>query len=131
MAVRFRVYWKNAKIYGSGSGIPTGTAAGAKADDPIVLNAAAGNLVGVNLWGTGKGQGVKAGYAMIAHDGVTVQPVNIVTTAVVEGTPIYITSANALTNVATSNTLFGYADEPGAVGAATKIGVNIKSQVNV
>lgn len=126
MATNFRVYWKNAQIF---QDLPTGTAAGAKAGDPVLLN---GGLVGVNLWGTGKGQGIPAGsdYAMVALDGTVVYNVNVSGSAITEGAPIYITSAHALTTVSTSNTLFGYADEPSATGATQKIGVRIKSQVN-
>lgn len=124
MATNFRVYWKNAVL---GRGLPT-SGAGSAAGDPVVNK----GIVGVNLWGTGKGEGIPASsnFGMIAVDGTVVFNVNIVTTAVTENDPIYITSANALTNVSTSNTLFGYADEPGAVGAAVRIGVKIKSQVN-
>lgn len=125
MAKNFRVYWKNAQIF---QDLPTGVAAGAKAGDPVLLN---GGLVGINLWGTGAGEGVPTGtdYAMVALDGTPVVTVNI-GTAVTEGSPIYITAAHALTTVSTSNTLFGYADEPKGTGAAVSIGVRIKSQVN-
>lgn len=125
MATNFRVYWKHAHLF---QGLPTGTAAGAKANDPVIGN---GGLVGINLWGTGKGEGIPAGstYGMVALDGTPVVTVNV-GTAVTEGSPIYITSAHALTTVATSNTLFGYADEPAGTGAAVKIGVRIKAQVN-
>jgi hypothetical protein len=125
MANNFRVYWKHAQLF---QDLPTGTAAGAKAGDPVIAN---GGNVGINLWGTGKGEGIPAGsdYGMVALDGTPVVTVNI-GTAVTEGSPIYITSAHALTTVATSNTLFGYADEPAGTGAAVKIGVRIKAQVN-
>jgi hypothetical protein len=124
MATNFRVYWKNAEL---AQDLPTsgaGSAAGA-----AVVNK---GLVGVNLWGTGKGQGIPAGssYGMIAVDGTVVLPVAITVAAVKEGDPIYITSAHVLNNVASGNTLFGYADEPGAIGAATKLGIRIKAQVN-
>jgi len=124
MAKNFRVYWKNANL---SVGLPT-TGAGSAAGDPVVNK----GIVGINLWGTGAGEGIPAGstYGMVAVDGTPVVSVNVVTTAVTENDPIYITSAHALTNVASGNTLFGYADEPGAVGAATKLGVKIKSQVN-
>lgn len=124
MAENFRVYWKNAQIF---QDLPK-TGAGSQAGDPVLAN---GDLVGINLWGTGKGQGIPADsdYAMIALDGTPVVTVNV-GTAVTEGSPIYITSAHALTTVATSNKLFGYADEPAATGAAVKIGVRIKAQVN-
>lgn len=125
MATNFRVYWKNAQL---AQDLPTGVAAGAKAGDAVVNK----GLVGVNLWGTGKGEGIPAGstYGMLAVDGTVVLPVAITVAAVKEGDPIYITAAHALNNVASGNTLFGYADEPGAIGAATKIGIRIKSQVN-
>lgn len=125
MATNFRVYWKNAVL---AVDLPTGVAAGAKAGDAVVSK----GLVGVNLWGTGKGAGIPAGstYGMLAVDGTVVLPVAISVAAVKEGDPIYITAAHALNNVASGNTLFGYADEPGVIGAATKIGIRIKSQVN-
>lgn len=124
MANNFRVPPKNYKL---AQDLPT-TGAGSAAGDPVVNN----GLVGINAWGTGKGQGIPAGsdYGMIAVDGVAVVTVNV-GSAVTENSPIYITSANALTTTATSNTLFGYADEPAGTGAAVKLGVNIKSQVNV
>lgn len=126
MAKNFRVYWTVAQLF---QDLPTGTAAGAKAGDPVVTN---GGLVGINLWGTGKGEGIPASsdYGMVALDGTAVLTVNV-GTAVTEGSPIYITSANALTTVATNNTLFGYADEPSSTGATKKIGVRIKAQVGV
>ena len=122
MANNFRIPFKNAVI---AQGLPT-TGAGSAAGDPVRN----GGLNGANLWGTGKGQGVPAGsdYGMIALDGVIVIKVNV-GTAVKENDPIYITSANALTTVDTGNTLFGYADEPSATGAAQVIGVRISNAV--
>ena len=124
MAQNFRVYWKNAQVF---QDLPT-SGAGSAAGDPVIAN---GGNVGINLWGTGKGEGIPAGsdYGMIALDGTPVVTVNI-GSAVTEGSRIYITSAHALTTTATSNTLFGYADEPKGTGAAVKIGVRIKAQVN-
>lgn len=124
MANNFRVPPKNYKL---AQDLPT-TGAGSKAGDPVVNN----GLVGINAWGTGKGQGIPAGsdYGMIAVDGVAVVTVNVAA-AITENAPIYITSANALTTVSTSNTLFGYSDDASGTGAAVKIGVNIKAQVNV
>lgn len=123
MATKFRIPFKNAVI---AQGLPTGTAAGAKINDPVRN----GGLNGVNLWGTGAGQGVPAGstYGMIALDGVIVTPVVVATTALKENDPIYITAANVLNNTASGNTLFGYADEPAAVGTVT-IGVRISNAV--
>lgn len=123
MADNFRIPSKNNVI---GQGLPTGTAAGAKAGDPVRN----GGLNAANLWGTGKGVGVPAGstYGILALDGVIVTPVNV-GTALKENDPIYITSAQALTTVSTSNTLFGYADEPSATGAAQVIGVRISNAV--
>lgn len=124
MANNFRVPPKNYKL---GQGLPK-TGAGSKAGDPVANK----GVVGVNAWGTGKGQGIAEGsdYGMIAVDGVAVVKVNVAA-AITENDPIYITSANALTTVETGNTLFGIADEPSAINASAKIGVNIKSQVNV
>ena len=125
MATNFRIPFKNAVV---AQGLPTGTAAGAKPGDPVRN----GGLNGANLWGTGKGQGIPSApgstYGMIALDGVIVTDVVIATTALKENDPIYITGANVLNNTASGNTLFGYADEPGAVGTR-KIGVRISNAV--
>lgn len=124
MATNFRVYWKHAHLF---QDLPK-TGAGSVANDPVKVN---GNQVGINLWGTGKGEGIPkdSDYAMVALDGTPVVPVTVSGGAITEGSPIYITNANALVTVATDNTLFGYADEPAANGA-TRIGVRIKAQVN-
>ena len=121
MATNFRIPFKNAVI---AQGLPT-TGAGSAAGDPVV----AGDLVGVNLWGTGAGQGVPAGsdYGMVALDGVVVTEVTV-DAAIVENELVYITSAGALTTVATGNTAFGYSDEPAAAGTPT-IGVRISNAV--
>lgn len=125
MADNFRIPSKNNVI---AQGLPTGTAAGAKAGDPVRN----GGLNGANLWGTGKGQGVPSApgstYGMIALDGVIVTDVVVATTALKENDPVYITAANVLNNTSASNTLFGYADEPAAVGTR-KIGVRISNAV--
>lgn len=123
MADNFRIPSKNNVI---AQGLPTGTAAGAKPGDPVRN----GGLNGANLWGTGKGQGIPAGstYGMIALDGVIVTPVVVATTALKENDPVYITSGNVLNNTSSGNTLFGYADEPAAVGTVT-IGVRISNAV--
>jgi hypothetical protein len=123
MATNFRVYWKNAAL---ADGLPV-SGAGSAAGDPVINR----GLVGINLWGTGKGEGIPAGsdYGMLALDGTAVVTANI-GTAVQEGDPIYITSAHAVTTVSAGNTLLGYADEPKGTGASVKIGVRIKSQVN-
>ena len=122
MADNFRIPFKNAVI---AQGVAT-SGAGSAAGDPVV----SGGLKGVNLWGTGKGQGVPAGsaYAMIALDGVACINVNV-TKVTKENDPIYITAAGALTTVVLGNTLFGYADEPAAIGAAVRIGVRISNDV--
>lgn len=123
MANNFRIPSKNNVI---ASDLPkTGT--GSKAGDPVRT----GGLNGANLWGTGKGQGVPADstYGMVALDGVIVTPVTVTGGAIVENAPIYITSAGALTTVATDNTLFGYADEPASNGANQLIGVRISNAV--
>jgi len=122
MASNFRIPSKNNVI---AQGLPT-TGAGSAAGDPVRN----GGLNGANLWGTGKGQGIPEGstYGMIALDGVIVTPVVVTTTALKENDPVYITSAGVLNNTSTSNTLFGYADEPAAVGTQT-IGVRISNAV--
>lgn len=127
MATKFRIPFKNAVI--SSNAIPAAGAAGGKANDPVRN----GGLNAVNLFGTSTATtgavGVPNGYAMLALDGVIVGPVAITVAAVKENDPIYITAAHALNNVASGNTLFGYADEPGAIGAATVIGVRISNAV--
>jgi hypothetical protein len=122
MATNFRIPFKNAVI---AKGLPT-SGAGSAAGQPVRN----GGLNGANLWGTHKGVGVPTtgGYGMIALDGVIVVPVVVATTALVENDPIYITSGNVLNNTASGNTLFGYADEPGAIGTVT-IGVRISNAV--
>lgn len=123
MADNFRIPSKNNVI---AQDLPT-TGAGSAAGDPVRNN----GLNGANLWGTGKGQGVPAGsdYGMIALDGVIVTPVTVSGGAITENAPIYITAANALTTVATDNTLFGYSDEPAGNGANQLIGVRISNAV--
>lgn len=122
MANNFRIPFKNAVI---AQGLPT-MGIGSAAGDPVRN----GGLNGVNLWGTGKGQGIPAGssYGMIALDGVAVMQVVIATTALKENDPVYITSGGVINNTASGNTLFGYADEPGAVGTRN-IGVRISNAV--
>lgn len=122
MAENFRIPSKNNVI---GQGVAK-TGAGSKAGDPLRN----GGLNAVNLWGTGKGQGVPAGsdYAVLALDGVVVTPVVVTVAALKENDPIYITSAGVLNNVEASNTLFGYADEPAAIGTV-RIGVRISNAV--
>lgn len=119
---KFRIPFKNTAI---GQGLPT-TGAGSNSMDPVRN----GGLNAVNLWGTGKGEGVpKAStYAMLALDGVIVASVVVATTALKENDPIYITSANALNNTASGNTLYGYADEPAAVGTRV-IGVRVSNAI--
>lgn len=89
--------------------VPVGTLSGAPVKaGPFVgvaatAEAAGGNIAGrASVWRTGE-------YDLPVTDAVSA-----------EGTPIYITSGNALTTTATSNTLFGYthADADGA--GATK-----------
>lgn len=124
MSKNFRIYPTLSVI---AQGLPTGTAAGAKAGDPVRN----GGVNGVNRWGTGKGQGVPTGagnYGMLALNGVVVTDVVVATTALKENDPIYITSGNVLNNTASGNTLFGYADEPGAVGTV-RIGVRISNAI--
>lgn len=123
MASNFRIPFKNAVI---AQGLPTGTAAGAKPGDPVRN----GGLNGINLWGTGAGQGVPAGsdYGMIALDGVAVINVVISGGALKENDPVYITAAGVVNTVAADNTLFGYADEPGANGTR-RIGVRISNAI--
>lgn len=123
MASNFRIPFKNAVI-SSDAAPAAGTAGG-----DIGQALRNGGLNAVNLWGTGKGQGVPADRAMLALDGVIVLPVAITVAAVKENDPIYITAANVLNNVAAGNTLFGYADNPGIIGAATKLGIRISNAV--
>lgn len=118
-----RIPFNNAVI--SSDRIPAASAAGGHAGDPV----RDGGLNAVNLWGTGAGLGVPAGRAMLGLDGVYVFPVTIASAAVKENDPIYITSGNVLNNTSSGNTLFGYADEPAAIGSVT-IGVRISNAVN-
>lgn len=122
MADNFRIPSKNNVI---ASDLPK-TGKGSNAGDPVRT----GGLNGANLWGTGKGQGVPADstYGMVALDGVIVTPVVVATAALKENDPVYITAAGVLNNTAASNTLFGYADEPAAIGTQT-IGVRISNAV--
>lgn len=119
---KFRIPFKNAVI--SSNAAPAAGTAGGDSMQPLRN----GGLNAVNLWGTGKGQGVPATYAMLALDGVIVTPVVVSVAAVKENDPIYITAANVLNNVASGNTLYGYADEPAAIGTIT-IGVRISNAV--
>jgi hypothetical protein len=125
---KFRIPFKNTVI--SSDRIPDADEAGGHAGDPV----RDGGLNAVNLWGTATavlnsgGIGVPEGRAMLALDGVIVAPVVVASTALKENDPIYITSANGLTNVSTSNTLYGYADEPAATGTKT-IGVRISNAI--
>lgn len=122
MAANFRVYWKHAQLF---QDLPT-SGVGSQPGDPVVTN---GDLVGINLWGTGAGEGIPAGsdYGMVALDGTPVLDVELAA-AVTEGSPIYIDADGALSDD-DAGTLFGYADEPGDAGEG-RIGVRIKAQVN-
>lgn len=128
----FRVPWKHAQVF---QDLPAINAAGGKPGDPVVAN----GQVGVNLWGTGQGEGIPADsdYGMVGLDGTVVVTIPELTNAVTEGSPIYITAANVLTDEAddggspaVSHTLFGWADEPAAAGEDVRIGIRIKAQVN-
>lgn len=129
MANNFRIPFKNAVI---ASDLPK-TGAGSAAGDPV----ATGDLVGVNLWGTGKGQGIPADstYGMVALDGVAVFDVEL-DADVIENDAIYIAADGTLTDAAddgatptpADNKLFGYADEPSDAGSVT-IGVRISNAV--
>lgn len=123
MAANFRVYWKHAQVF---QDLPT-SGVGSQPGDPVVTN---GDLAGINLWGTGAGEGIPAGsdYGMVALDGTPVLDVEL-TDAVTEGSPIYIDAASGEVSDDDAGILFGYADESSAAGA-TRIGVRIKAQVN-
>lgn len=120
MADNFRIPFKNAVI---ASDLPT-AGDGSAAGDPVVT----GDLVGVNLWGTGKGQGVPANstYGMVALDGVAVVDVTLAA-AKVENEAVYISATNTLSDLDT-DTLFGYTDEPSDAGAV-RIGIRISNAV--
>lgn len=126
MSQNFRVPWKTAHLY---QDLPT-TGAGSVAGDPVVVN---GGLAGINIWGTGKGEGIPAGsdYGMVALDGTPVITIATVGTAITEGTPIYLTSAHAPTLTASTNVLLGYADEPKGTGSNVKIGVRLSAKIGV
>jgi hypothetical protein len=135
MTTNMRTAWNTAKL---AQGLPT-AGAGATAGDPVSVR----GIHGVNIWGTlatsvpsiwtglsGRGVGLPANgtYGMVAIDGVFVNLVNV-TAAIVENSPIYITAGNLLTDSATGNTLYGYADEPSAINATARIGVAISAQM--
>jgi hypothetical protein len=140
---KWRIPFKNTVI--SSDAIPAAGAAGGKANDPVRDR----GLNAVNLWGTGAavsgtqwqiaaglatnqysgGVGVPVGRAMLALDGVIVSAVNVVTTALKENDPVYITAGNLLTSASAGNTLYGYADEPGPINAATVMGVRISNAI--
>lgn len=119
---KFRIPFRNAVI--SSNAVPAAGSPGGDSMQPVRN----GGLNAVNLWGTGKGQGVPATYAMLALDGVIVTPVVVATTALKENDPVYITAGNVLNNTSAGNTLYGYADEPAAIGTTT-IGVRISNAV--
>lgn len=137
---KWRIPFKNSVI--SSDRIPASGSAGGNAGDPV----RDGGLNAVNLWGTAAaptgsawvkaaglgggsgGIGVPVGRAMLALDGVIVASVTVATTALKENDPIYITSGNVLNNTSAGNTLFGYADEPAAIGT-NPIGVRISNAV--
>lgn len=116
-----RIPFKNAVI--SSNDVPASGTAGGNYRDPV----RDGGLNAVNLWGTGAGFGVPAGYAMLGLDGVYVWSVTVAAD-VKENEPVYITSANALTTTSTGNTLFGYTDEPATAGTRT-IGVRVSNAI--
>lgn len=120
MANNFRIPSKNNVI---ASDLPT-TGAGSQAGDPVVT----GDLVGANLWGTGKGQGVPAdsSYGMVALDGVIVTEVTLAA-AKVENEAVYISATNTLSDTDTDK-LFGYTDEPSDAGTV-RIGIRISNAV--
>lgn len=89
--------------------VPTGTASGA----PVK----AGPFIGVTATKEGEGGNI-AGRATVWREGEYDLAVPEAVSA--EGTAIYITSANALTTVATGNTLFGYTHADAAGNGATK-----------
>ena len=70
------------------------------------------------------------GNATVAFDGCYKVPVAISVGAVVAGDIIYVTAATgALTNVASGNVLWGYADEAGIIGSATRVAVWIARKI--
>ncbi len=66
----------------------------------------------------------KAGYASVALRGAFMLPVTT-TTALAVGDPVYITSGNALTPVASGNNLFGHALSVKGTTAGTKVVVRL------
>ena len=96
--------------YGDHMSLPVPT--GVKPGEPVVI----GSLVGVAQTGEGGG-GNPAGNATVVLTGVFDLTVSDAVASV--GLPIYITAARVLTNVATGNTLFGYALATKAAAAGT------------
>lgn len=101
---------KNLVFAGSSPAISLPVPSGTKSGDPVKVGGIIGvcegdrrELVSGVQYGT---VGSPDGYAPVAPDGTYSLKVPEVVSAA--GTPIYITSANALTTTATNNTLFGH-----------------------
>lgn len=88
--------------------VPAGTKSGA----PVLVGA----LIGVTATAEGEG-GNPAGFASVWRHGAYDLEVTGALTAV--GTPVYITTAGALTATTGENTLFGYALDTKSSGAGT------------
>lgn len=90
-------------------GIRPGVTLTARADDTTTFSLADGSSRTVPTGSANQ----SAGNASIAFDGTwEFTGITGVTTSTANDVAIYITSAGALTNVATGNTLFGYTDYP-------------------
>ena len=98
-------------------------ASGVKSGAPVVV----GSLVGVALTDRqgdsgAANSGNKTGHATVALDGAW--DLEVTGALAGAGTPVYITSAGALTATATSNTLFGYSI-PGATDGSKGSGAGV------
>lgn len=93
------------------------------ADTPSGSPVVVGSLVGITATKEGEG-GNPDGYASVWLGGAPRLAVGT-TTAVAIGAPVYITSAYALTPVATGNTLFGHALEAKGTTAGEVIRIKI------
>lgn len=93
--------------------VPSGTSSG----DPVQVGAFLGVALTDRATADNWGGGNKVGFATVAISGV--HDLSVTGALATAGTPVYITSAGALTATATDNTLFGHST-PGATADGTK-----------
>lgn len=111
--------------------VPSGAVAG----EPVNV----GGLVGVLLTSRGNtvvdgeargGIGNRTDAATVALNGTFIMPVTGVTSSTLQGTPVYITSARALTLTVGTNVLFGVVDGYPAKQTASACAVKIGGAQN-